>query len=408
MFARFAPLIIAIATITPGVVLAQDRDAERDILVTFDNATVQATTSSAPYRARKRYAISTEARRHARAVAQEYGLEQVDHWPIRSLSVYCFVYRVPADGDRGHVVETLRADSRVESAQPLHQFETRVMARADYDDTYASLQHGLNSLNLPAAHRYSRGEGVRIAVIDSNADTRHEDLQGRVRRIEDFARDASDAGLDHGTAVTSVIAARANNARGIVGVAPDAKLDLYVACWSQADSKTAVCDSFTLAQALDSLLESKPDVLNLSLAGPEDELVRRLLVEADDRGIILIAARPDDANGARMFPASMGQVIAVSSSRPGNSGPGDSVFAPGEQILVAVPDNNYDFRSGSSLAAAHVSGVVALVLAVSPTIDASGIRSLLKQSQSGTGNGRVSIDACSALRIADPALRCGG
>jgi hypothetical protein len=408
VFCRFAFLIIALATLTPAAVLAQDRDAERDILVTFDNVTVQATTSSAPYRARKRYSISAEARRHARAVAQEYGLEQVDHWPIRSLSVYCFVYRVPADGDRERLVGALRADSRVESAQPLHQFETQVADEGGYDDTYAGLQHGLSSLNLPAAHRYSRGEGVSIAVIDSNADTRHEDLQGRVRRIEDFARNASDADLDHGTAVTSVIAARANNARGIVGVAPDARLDLYVACWSQADSETAVCDSFTLAQALDTLIDSQPDVLNLSLAGPEDELVRRLLVEADDRGTVLIAARPDDADGTRPFPASMQQVIAVSTSRPGKPGPGNSVFAPGEQILVAVPDNNYGFRSGSSLAAAHVSGVVALVLAISPNTDANGIRSLLEKSQIRTDDGRVSIDACSALRIANPESGCGG
>ena len=166
--------------------------------------------------------------------------------------------------------------------------------------------------------------------------------------------------------------------------------------------------SFTLAQALDTLIDSQPDVLNLSLAGPEDELVRRLLVEADDRGIVLIAARPDDADSTRPFPASMQQVIAVSTSRPGKPGPGNSVFAPGEQILVAVPDNNYDFRSGSSLAAAHVSGVVALVLAVSPNTDANGIRSLLEESQVRTDDGRVSIDACSALRIANPELSCGG
>lgn len=408
MFSRMGLVVLTVAAFAPAVAFAQDRNADRDILVTLDNVTVRATTNSAPYRARKRYSISTEARRHASAVAREYGLEQIDHWPIRSLSVYCLVYRAPAGGDRERLVEALRADSRVESAQPLHQFETRVTAQEGYDDTYVGLQHGLSSLNLSAAHRYSRGEGVRVAVIDSNADTGHEDLRGRVRRIEDFANDESGAGLEHGTAVTSVIAARANNARGIVGVAPDARLDLYVACWSQADSETAVCDSFTLAQALDTLLENQPDVLNLSLAGPEDELVRRLLVEADDRGIVLIAARTDDADGTRPFPASMKQVIAVSSSRPGNHGPGDSVFAPGEQILVAVPDNNYDFRSGSSLAAAHVSGVVALVLAVSPNTDASGIRALLQKSQAGTDDGRVSIDACSALRIANPALHCGG
>jgi subtilisin family serine protease len=406
MFGRFATLIIAITTIAPATTLAQDKDPERDILVTFENSAFRTSGTGAPYRARKRYTISAEARRHAESVAREFGLEQVADWPIRSLSVYCFVYRIANRDDRDRIIEALRADTRVESAQALNVFETNVTASADYDDTYAGLQHGLGSLNLNAAHRHTRGEGVRIAVIDSNADTRHEDLRGRFRRIEDFAGGASSIDRNHGTAVTSVIAARANNARGIVGVAPEAKLDLYVACWTRPDTDTAVCDSFTLAQALDTLLESPPDILNLSIAGPDDGLVGRLLLEAHNRGIVLVAACPDDTAGSQTFPAAMEQVIAVSSSRTGTPPPGESVYAPGNQILVAVPDNNYDFRSGSSLAAAHVSGVVALLLAVSPNTDAARIRSVLLQSQTGAGDDRVSVNACTALQIAQPTLDC--
>jgi hypothetical protein len=406
MVGRFATLIIAITTIAPATALAQDKDPERDILVTFENSAFRTSGTGAPYRARKRYTISAEARRQADSVAREFGLEQVADWPIRSLSVYCFVYRVAKRDDRDRIIEALRADARVESAQPLNVFETNITASADYDDTYAELQHGLGSLNLSAAHRHTRGKGVRIAVIDSNADTQHEDLRGRFRRIEDFAGGASSIDRNHGTAVTSVIAARANNARGIVGVAPEAKLDLYVACWSRADSDSAVCDSFTLAQALDTLLESPPDILNLSIAGPEDELVGRLLLEAHKRGVVLVAACPLDAAGSHPFPAAMEQVIAVSSSRTGAPPPGESVYAPGNQILVAVPDNNYDFRSGSSLAAAHVSGVVALLLAVSPNTDAVQIRSVLLQSQTGVGDDGVSVNACTALQIAQPTLGC--
>ncbi len=286
-------------------------------------------------------------------------------------------------------------------------FETNITTDEGYDDTYAELQHGLNSLNLSAAHRYSRGKGVRIAVVDSNADTEHEDLKGSIRRIEDFAGDAPGLNRNHGTAVTSVIAARTNNAKGIVGVAPEAKLELYVACWSQKDFETAVCDSFTLAQALDTLLERPPDILNLSLAGPEDGLVRRLLLEALHRGVIVVAADPRATGNSQRFPASMEKVIAVGSSDTGITERGDSILAPGDQILVAVPDDNYDFRSGSSLAAAHVSGIVALLLAASPDTDVPAIRSVLRQSQSSTSDGRVSVNACAALRIADPSLSCG-
>ncbi len=407
MISRLAVLMVAVAVCAPAVVLAQDKDPERDILVTFENSAAKTSTVSAPYRARMRYTISAEARRHADSVSKEYGLQQVAHWPIRSLSVYCFVYRVATNADRERVIAALRRDARVESVQPLNVFETSVTADDAYDDTYAELQHGLESLSLNAAHRHSRGRGVRIAVIDSNADTRHEDLKGRVRRVEDFAGDAPGIDRNHGTAVTSIIAARTNNAKGIVGVAPEAKLELYVACWLQEDFETAVCDSFTLAQALDTLLEKPPNVLNLSLAGPEDGLVRRLLLEAHRRGVVVVAADPRATAGNQVFPASMAQVIAVGSSSAGAPERGDSIFAPGDQILVAVPDDNYDFRSGSSLAAAHVSGVIALLLAIAPDADMSAIRTALRQSQASTDDGRVSVNACAALRINDPSLSCG-
>ena len=407
MVARLAVLIVAGAMSAPVVVFAQDKDPERDILVTFENSAAKTAATSAPYRARKRYTISAEARRRAESISQEFELQEIDHWPIRSLSVYCFVYRVATSADRERVIAILSKDARVESVQPLNVFEANVSADEAYDDTYAELQHGLDSLSLDAAHRHSRGEGVRIAVIDSNADTQHEDLKGRVRRVEDFAGNAPGIDRDHGTAVSSVIAARTNNARGIVGVAPEAKLELYVACWSQEEFETAVCDSFTLAQAIDTLLENPPDVLNLSLAGPEDGLVRRLLLEAHRRGVVVVAADPRASAGNQVFPANMEQVIAVGSSSVDDQEIGNSISAPGEQILVALPDDNYDFRSGSSLAAAHVSGVVALLLAVTPETDMSAIQTVLQQSQISADDGRVSVNACAALRISDPSLGCG-
>lgn len=412
MSRRLIQVLAAISlALAPAAVLAQHTDTDRDILVTFDNAGARTTTSTAPYRARKRYAITAEARKQAQAVAAEYRLQQVDHWPIRSLAVYCFVYRVSDGDDRKHVIDQLRADARVESAQALNVFETGAKPSSPYDDTYADLQHGLDTLDLTQAHRHSRGKGVRIAVIDSNVDTDHEDLKGRIRRVKDFASNEAAPDRQHGTAVTSVIAASANNAKGIVGVAPEAKVELYVACWSDATSDLAVCDSFTLAKALDTLLERPPDILNLSLAGPADSLLQRLLLKAHESNVVVIAARLADNDPARQFPASMDEVIAVGSSNssdPGPDGHGSDgpILAPGEQILVAVPDNNYDFRSGSSLAAAHVSGVVALLLAVSPDSDAARIHSLLEKSQRDSTADQVSINACKALHLADQSLGC--
>ncbi len=384
---------------------ADELNPDRDILVTLENQGARSTTMGAPYRARKRYTISAEARRQSTEIVSEYGLREIDHWPIRSLSVYCFVYRIPDGEDRAAVIEQLRTDSRVESVQVLNEFETGSSPGNDYDDTYADLQHGLQTLNLTAAHQHSRGKGVRIAVIDSNADTHHEDLRGRIKSVDDFAPRGALPDRDHGTAVTSIIVARANNAKGIVGVAPDAQLSLYAACWSSPDTGTVVCDSFTLAKAIDTLLEKPPHVLNMSLAGPADALLERLLRAAHRRGVILVAASP--GGDQRSFPASMEEVIAVRSGQSSRLEDGP-IHAPGEQILVAAPGNKYEFRSGSSLAAAHVSGVVALMLAVSPDEQATSVRSILEQSQGSADIDFKTVDACIALQLADPSLGCNG
>ena len=393
---------------------AQKNDAERDILVTFDNqgARMHSTGMSAPYRNRKRYSIAAAARRSADEVRDEYALIEVDHWPIRSLSIYCFVYRVPSGEDREALIDRLKSDARIESVQALQKFETGTSANVNYDDTYANLQHGLNILNVSAAHRISQGQGVRVAIIDSDVDSKHEDLKGRLSKIEVFANSNSGTDAEHGTAVASVIGANANNAKGIVGIAPKARLEVFVSCWSDGATDKAICDSFTLAKALDTLLEEPPDILNMSLTGPFDPLLARLLDEVQDAGVVMVAARPTVVSSDNHFPASLEAVISVGNSerRPqgsgGSSQQSQDIYAPGQQIMVAVPNNSYDFRSGSSLAAAHVSGAVALLLAVSPDLSFSSVLAFLRESQYAGPTGAVSINACIVLQLADPARTC--
>lgn len=232
-------------------------DTLRDILVTFDNSDAKASGAGAgaPYMFRKRYEISGKVRRASADVAREHKLEKIDHWPMRALSVYCFVYRVPEGVDRGELVAVLNADERVESAQLLQQFETRALDNDSYNDPYVNMQYGLEILNITAAHRNSLGAGVRIAIVDSHADVDHEDLKGRIRSIEVFSSAVETVDANHGTAVASVIGARSNNALGIVGVAPEATLDLFVSCWHAAQGNAVVCDSFSLSKALDRVLE---------------------------------------------------------------------------------------------------------------------------------------------------------
>ncbi len=410
---NFAAAAALLAVSLSAVVHAEELlNPDRDILVTFENDAARSGSGglSAPYLHRKQYSIARNVRRDAAAVAKEHLLVKVAHWPIRSLSIYCFVFRVPDGADRQSIIATLNADGRVESAQPLQSFETSLSQADYYDDTYANLQYGLDVLDIAAAHRTTRGAGIRIAIIDSHADKNHEDLRGRIQRVRVFSNKGESADRNHGTAIASIIGARSNNALGIVGIAPEATLELYVSCWSGGAAKAAICDSFSLSKALDAVLEDPPHVLNLSLNGPHDPLLARLIQKAYAAGVVVVAAGPTGNSLQKSFPSNMQQVIGVGSSP--TSGPAAGVsnatlFAPGNRILVAVPADQYDFRSGSSLAAAHVSGVVALMLAVAPNHSPDTISSILQRSQIAGLGPMVSINACGALNLAGSAQQCG-
>ena len=403
---------LGVAAMAVATAAGESPDPKRDILVTFVNQETSAIGAgiSEPYRKRKRYAMDSNVRRHAADIAGEYGLVEVDRWPIDSLSVFCFVFRTPAGEAREPLIARLRVDPRIESAQALQRFETLAGGVADYDDTHVALQRALEVMGIPAAHRYSRGQGVRVAIVDSRADTQHEDLEGRITELR-FIDDADTAGsAQHGTAVASVIGANANNAAGIVGVAPESAMELYVACWADGEPLHAVCNSFTLAKALDAVVDSTPHILNLSLTGPPDPLLARLLEQAGRAGVIIVAAQARRDSG---FPASLEWVIGVGSgdalaaAEPGH--PADRlaqpVYAPGREIMVAIPDNAYDFRSGSSLSAAHVSGVIALLLSASPGTPREAVQTYLRLSQRSSA-AEASVDACLALQMLDRSRSC--
>ena len=415
------PILALVVLALPSGARAVDTipDARQDILVTFVDAGPGAARGGvgAPYRNRKRYSISATAKRDAAAVADEYTLTEVDSWPIKSLAVYCVVYRVGDATNRQAVIERLTDDPRVESVQLLNEFGTRSGAAAHYDDPHAGLQYGLETMSVTAAHARSRGRGVRIAIIASEADADHEDLDGRLKRIENFAGSAKARDAYHGTAVASVIGARSNNAKGIVGIAPEARLEMFTACWGEAGSDRAVCDSFTLAKALDAVVDNPPDIVNLSLTGPHDPLLERLLRRLHRSGVILVAAETENPQDRNRFPADVDVVIGVASSRSGparaSTAAADDdgvfgLFAPGDQILVAIPGDGYDFRSGSSIAAAHVTGVIALLLSRAPELSLDAIRDTLARSQAANLSGAISVDACAALALIGDGRDCGG
>jgi subtilisin family serine protease len=345
------------------------------------------------------YGPSLAARQTLHALENDYGLREVSAWPIEPLHMHCAVLEVPEGMDRNTLLAAMAHDQRVKLAQPLQSFATRT---EDYNDPYVGLQRGFQQMDVADAQSWSRGEGVKVAIIDTGADTQHPDLRGNIATAANFV-DSDDQQFQrdrHGTEMAGVIAAVANNREGIVGIAPAARLLLFKACWqARADADAARCNSFTLARALVAAFDAHAQIVNLSLAGPSDPLLDDLIREGLRRGVLFVGAAPVDAAGGAQGLMSQAGVIAVASAGSA-SAHGSALSAPGREILTLLPGGHYDFASGDSIATAQVSGVVALLLAKNHGLTAADAYRLLHDTSApaeGGGGGPALVDACAAV-----------
>lgn len=388
--------------------LASSEEAEqRLIIVTVDNgdsARLHRPGSTRPAYSSARYEASDAARTAMRHIAADYGLSEVAAWPIRALQVHCAVFRIPAQQARAAVLQRLAADPRVRLAQPMNGFAS---SSTGYNDPYLAVQSGFRSIDAAGAQQWSRGERVRVAVIDTGIDAAHPDFGGRVVVRRNFVDDDTGRfGQDrHGTAVAGIISAAANNKLGIVGVAPAVEILALKACWQlDAGGEAARCNSLTIAQALAAALEEHAQVVNLSLTGPRDPLLNSLVAAGLARGVLFVGAAPADS-AADGFPAAAPGMIAVDMVESGHARAG-VLRAPGRDVVTLVPGGRYDFLSGASLATAHVSGAVALLLAKNRRLNRDAAFGLLERSESPRGGDEAApINAC--LALAD-LLRAGG
>jgi subtilisin family serine protease len=407
VLATFLACSCALAHASPASAkdaLPSSMDAKRDIVLAVANPieppAMHAGSSLLGYAPSGYYGAGQRAASALNELKQHYNLHQLAGWPIKALSVYCVVVEAPAGMDRDALITTLSKDQRVQLAQPLQDYSVYANVSPDthhYNDPYVDLQRGFVETDAALAQKLSQGDGVHVAVVDTGADITHPDLQGRIHDTHDLVGGDTKA-FDHdhhGTEVAGIIAADADNHQGIVGIAPKAVLSVYKACWYTPKPNTgARCNSFTLAKALAAVIDTDARIVNLSLGGPADPLLDKLLAQLLNHGRIVVAALPPSGN-LDGFPDNAPGVIVVRVSGRSPALPG-VLSAPGNDILTTQPGGGYDFTSGSSMAAAHVSGIIALLLSVSPKLDAHEARNLLLQS-SKMSNGMLQVNAAAAV-----------
>lgn len=353
-----------------------------------------------------RTAPGREARRRmARALAREHGLQLRTDWPMPALGLDCFVLDAADRATAGRALQALATDSRVESVQPMQRFHLLAGHTPPRPDPLYPAQPTASGWRLTELHARTTGKGVLVAVVDSGVAAAHPDLRGQIAATRNFVDDSGEVAEAHGTEVAGIIAARAGNGIGIVGIAPQSRLLALRAC-AQAGNGSSGCSSFALARALQFAIERKAQVLNLSLSGPPDRLLGRLLDAAMARGISVVGAVDAQARDGG-FPASHAGVLAVAEHGTGHP-PVAALLAPGQGIPTTLPDGGWGLVTGPSYAAAQVSGLVALLRQLSPGLKPERLRSVLAPA---TGLGLAAerpqpIDACAALLRVDGRCAC--
>lgn len=288
------------------------------------------------------------------------------------------MYRYRIEGKRSVVaiVAALEADPRIATVQPNYLYTLQ----GERTSGLSEAQYAIPEMRLNEAHVISNGAKTLVAVIDSGIDRDHPEISNAVK-------DGFDAGgakgnpAVHGTAVAGIIAAHAE----LTGVAPQARI-LAVRAFGGADVKAAARGTtYDILAGIEWSELHGARIVNMSFAGPPDPDLSRELADGARRGVIFIAPVGNEGRSAKpLYPAAYENVIAVTATdrsdgvfKDANHCPATCVAAPGVDVLVAEPGDAYGVLSGTSMAAAHISGVVALLLDAKPDLDLKAIRGLL-------------------------------
>lgn len=310
--------------------------------------------------------------------------------------------RVAKGGNSERTLRALRSEKTILSSELNHLFALQAEPGESGKGDLASVQYAPAKLRLAEAHAVAEGQSILVAVIDSGIDGSHPELAGTL----DPASPARTIG-SHGTAIAGVIAAH----QRLVSAAPKVRI-LAFDSFLSPDGSAARGSTLDILKSLDKAAGAGARIVNLSFAGPADALLSAGLAAAHGRGMVLVAAAGNGGPKAGpAFPAGHPAVIAVTATDPAdaiyksaNRGGYIALAAPGVEILTTAANGTYEQVSGTSFAAAQVSGVAALLLECQPKLSPDAVRAVLTKTARDLGKpgrddifGAGLVDAAAAI-----------
>jgi subtilisin family serine protease len=308
-------------------------------------------------------------------VLQRHRLVAVEATTISKGRTTLHLWRIPGPRDVRQVIRELGGEPSLAGVQPNYVYRLEGQT-----DGAPSPQYALAKLNVDGSLDIATPAPIRVALIDTAVDDAHPALTGAIEATHDTLGGAA-KNQEHGTAMAGAIAAHGD----VAGVAPHAHILVVRAL--DADASGAVQGtSYSVTAAVDWAVDAKAKVINMSFAGPADPLLHDALAEAVKSGVALIAAVGNDGpKAAPMYPAADPLVIAVTATDADDHlyaravvGPHVAVAAPGVDVILPAPQSRYALETGTSVSAALVTGVVALLLERRPTAAPAEIADWLK------------------------------
>ncbi len=290
-------------------------------------------------------------------IKHKYEVEVLDFFPLESVG--SFVILLKTDRNIFEKIDQLKGESKIILAQPNFIFQT-------FSEPMRKLQYAFDLMKIDKLHRFYKGRGIKVAIIDTGVDFEHRDLKDRVVFAKNFVKNDSYKKEIHGTAVAGVIGANINNL-GICGVAPEAEIYALRACSQLGEKAEGRCTSLSIAQAMDEAIKKNVRVINMSFGSSNYDRLLSRMIDSAAKAAIFVVAPVSKMGNSITFPASHSEVISVGGiDEKGNPYPAKEiadkakVLAPAENIFTTIPHDKHNFMSGVSLSSAYVSGLLAL------------------------------------------------